>query len=116
MTDLSQLLSRVEEAQGPNYELEVDIARALEPERLARNSKPPPYTASLDSALALVERAVPDLTCLDQSFVKGNSPAYDVTMWREGSRFVSSAEHSTPALALLAALLRALISQQEEKA
>jgi hypothetical protein len=84
MTDLSELLERVRNAKGPDREIDGDIAQAFEvaPSYLPRITdagrswlwaefvepdtwdtwEAPEYTASIDAALALVERVLPSWT------------------------------------------------------
>lgn len=61
---LLELAERVEKAEGPNFALEMEIDRAINPERPA-GLRYPNYTASLDSALTLVpegmEKSLSDL-------------------------------------------------------
>ena len=146
MTDLptlTSLLERVEKASGPNLALEVDIARALgtAPADLsfveetqswqryivARDDvqiwMPPPYTASLDSALALVNEMLPGWF-----WRAGHVPS---THWVNGIAYhcwchlsrthadhcerddeATGWAHTVPT-AMLSALLRALIAQKE---
>jgi hypothetical protein len=115
---LASLLARVEVATGANYDLEYLIASALEPERLHWLQTPPRYTASLDAALALVERVLPPETSFvlrkstEGYWVRKGIPAgcwgvilNDAPGWTVAK---------TPALALLAALLRAVGTSDAE--
>ena len=128
--DLTELLSRVETATGSDVRLDGDIAVALgvfrpvqaRHERVFGNSwhvkltgsvmfMAPAYTASLDAALALVERVLPGAGWL----CGVAQDHYMAEIFR--TRYVSGviprmgyAEAPTPALALLAALLRAKAS------
>lgn len=131
MTDLSELIARVEGATGPNYALECDLFEALDVPKewfgskvvshFLRNGhfgfntadgfmhldciKPPPYTASLDAALALAERVLPGWKW---GVTGGGAPAdallYEPVLggWRHSIR----TEAPTPALALVLAVLR----------
>lgn len=120
MSDLAELLERVCAATGPNRALDLMIKAALSnvlsamtyeecEERVADReafdawSATSPYTASIDAALALVERMLPG------------------KLWGVDTRGVYRAQvglskanhfHSAP-LAILAALLSALIAQQK---
>lgn len=113
---LSDLLARVEEAEGPDRELDKDILCALLTPMGAMefacsgplNHKP---TASLDAALALVERALPGW---DWAVFRRCAPGFgdelaSARVWphREMSKGSGDCRAKTPALALLAALLRA---------
>ena len=83
------------------------------------NSEPPPYTSSLDAAVALVERVLPPL-------YGGTLPAYGWkwgvyktlywTAWvREHGDEGVEVMRKTPALALCIALLRALEAREESE-
>lgn len=121
MTDLADLIARVEAATGPARVLDRILFETLgtpSRERLGRGHAPE-FTASVDAALALIERALPlgypslyrnylperydgeakEWSC-DLSIVGGSAP-YNVF----------EAEAHTPALALIAALLKALEPQ-----
>ena len=113
--ELQALLERVKAATGPNYALEIDIhalfARAVDtPDRRA-----PAYTASLDAITALIERELPGRGY-------GVLPAFDAWggwIFRTMSPARFGGGHDigkggpTPALALTAAFLSALIAQME---
>jgi hypothetical protein len=133
--DLQELLSRVEKAEGPDRELDREICLAAR-ENVSTDplsgfvwrpnggggwSDVPDLTASLDAALALVERVLPG------SYVELSGPrkylhiptpvpnrwkAYIATFNHDGDKTGWAA---TPALALLAALLRALMSTHSEE-
>jgi hypothetical protein len=144
MTDLPtlrDLLSRVEQAEGPNLALEVDIARALgtaptdfsfveetqswQRYIAARDDvqmwMPPAYTASLDSALALVNEMLPgcDKSLEWVSDLHGKeTQAYLHCEWGDahgGYVAKGTSGWDAPALAILSALLCALIAQAEQK-
>lgn len=174
MTDLPELLSRVEAATGPDRELDATIHVALcqpvcRPDDCNRYRLPhismdemdmcapgtywlversgrslhtsPTYTASLDAAVALCERVLPecewDVTgpklIMDGDGRRNCDASISVNTvylrrsWRSGERekrgdksfhtspsvreFIEAgAEAATPALALLAAMLKALIA------
>jgi hypothetical protein len=130
--NLSQLLSRVEEAQGPDRELDRAVAIAAgdqvaddgisgfiwRPAASGGWSEIPRLTSSLDAALALVERVRPDAyRDLGEGFdTKTQRRFWLATLTYHGRSGGHSGECETAPIALLAALLRALISQQEEKA
>lgn len=99
--NLEQLAARVEAATGPDYALEFDIARTLK-----RAAHPPKnYTASLDAAMSLVpEGATWELDCgTEQSTATVFAPIADEPGWVTDA----PAQAATPALALVAAALRA---------
>lgn len=132
---LSELRKRVEGASGPDREMDLDLALALglaptgemwkrrkgrynqggHPELREDRSPAPgpwptftakPYSSSLDAALSLVERKLPGWVWSVDSAV-GLQPA---ACWMEeaGGHQSFAATASTPALAVLAALLTAL--------
>jgi hypothetical protein len=134
-TDLADLLRRVEAAAGPDRELDEAIAFALCDEHefvqlkgaprgvgptLYRFGSHAPHsalrvTASLDAALALVERVLPGAICGVDGIGPACLPEARVVPEHSGEEVLTQyeARGRTPALALLAALLRALIAQQE---
>lgn len=139
---LQDLLARVEAATGPGRELDMRIAyglRLVDPEAIwngrsfyeAVDQFPDDvrgitncwplgiYTASLDAAVALVERELPE-GCLWKVGRAGAAEIYgpghrlpggESTGYHDEAMFAGDAD--TPALALLAALLKALIAQQD---
>jgi hypothetical protein len=125
MTDLKALLERVEKTTGPDRELDIDMALALNlapaeykflPEQrswqfyvFARDDvvfwTPPEWTSSLDSALALVEEKLPGFR-----WVRNISGGISITTdgpWYHGvpNRLANDA------LTMVAALLRAIMSK-----
>lgn len=124
MTDratLEALLSRVESATGADRELDYDIPRAIArpPEGAIWTTDRdyyPPITSSLDAVLALVERELPGWKWTATNI------GYDDGAWQgkpgallkhpaSSDRPTAKACAATPALALLAALLRAKIAE-----
>lgn len=156
MTQLSDLLARVEAAEGANRELDALICVALDqrPEWLQRaagelwfagmegrwaqvryraegmkrstgnpslsEAEIAPCTSSLDAALALVDRTMkPGLLDIEGSWDPPSPevwPAWSVRWYPAGTDRDGKSWHAqvgsgrTPALALLAALLKALIA------
>lgn len=130
--DLKELLERVEKAEGPDRELDVLIAQAIAKPTtmlngltfdgavaaypndlagIAQNWPVPTYTASLDAALALVERVLPGW----KKAFSHRSFQYDgwlVTLVPV-SGDAQQGRSESAALALLAAMLNALLSQRE---
>lgn len=114
MTDLHTLLASVEKAEGPDDALDRWLTGALVMglDRPCAAGNDNPYTASIDSSIALVERML---------------PGWHWEVGRDGTAMVrdpnvvgASADYvcwggTTPALALLAALLRALIAKGTEQ-
>lgn len=141
--DLQELLARVEKAGGPDRELDARIFCAvngytfrshrpdLGPPPTARayvayyepkngehpSAYCPAFTASLDAALALVERVLPTFTA-DLTIYRTNGGEFKPhSLARLFCPYGEIQEHRgdarSPALALLAAALRALISNTE---
>jgi serine/threonine protein phosphatase 1 len=108
---LNELAERCEQATGANFRLEQDIGNALFPER--GHAKHPPYTASLDVAMTLL-----DAGCrirLDRYFIAEEARwmgavAIGATPDRPG-RVYECLDATTPALAICAAILRAHASE-----
>ncbi len=126
--DLQALLERVEKAEGPDEEVDMQLCLLAYPEIMAvsekrddgfwyhkqwgRMSVPANYTASIDAAVALVEKMLPGWTGhLD--FGGSQACAYAIRPLTEGPLVEHRAFATTPALALIAALLRALIAQEK---
>ena len=118
---LSALLERVEGATGGDRELDRDIAiatgwvhRSGAPwERVLEWERPNP-TASVDAALALIGRVLPGLYMWRLEF--DDEPTdwpYETRVYSAGgSERGYNASHKTPALALCAALLAAMIGEE----
>lgn len=133
MTDYTDIIDRLEKADGPSRELNLAIFRLFHPEydgyvegrgglvhpndstdmRELSNVRWPAYTASLDAAVALVERMLPgwakgvdDGPETHLAFVDTND--YSVRMF--GARH--TAEASTASIALLIAMFKALQAQE----
>jgi hypothetical protein len=64
---LTTLLERVMRAPGPDRELDYAISRFADGELARHSSLHLPYTASIDAALALVERKLPGWTVANLS-------------------------------------------------
>lgn len=118
--DLSSLIERLEKADGPDDALDRDILKALGA-RLAwdwtwgawfgdERFYATNLTASLDAALALCERALPDWD-IDLGKVGGE---WFATVLPQDGTDIDGEQAPSPALALCLALLRAL-SQKESK-
>jgi hypothetical protein len=129
--DLQELLARVEKAERPDRELDCAIECALfggspmprDPDRVHRvdgngygyTQAFAPYTASLDRALALVARVLPKHDWRLATDADGT--LFDALIYagRGGDALGEGESRTTPALALLAALLKALISTHSEE-
>lgn len=130
-SNLTPLLSRVEEATGPDRELDRDIAEHFYPEILTREhrvvvggqfawqhptyglTRCEHYTASLDAALALCERVLPGwlrfVGDLDPTDPRATATVCQGLIGSLSGR--GFAPRNQYALALLAALLRAKIAE-----
>jgi hypothetical protein len=125
---MGELLARVKAATGPDRELDLDIAAALftdgedtawwqrRKERFLSShmlvDAAPPYTASIDAALALTERMLPGRSyhVARHSLVK--TPFFVAAIGsRSGPPQEGTHEASAP-LAILAALLTSLSTKE----
>ena len=141
MTDLTDLIARVEKLEGPDREVDdliaVRVARmkptttygheVLGNLREAPN-RSPLYTASLDAALALVERVLPGWGgMVDFGALMCGAAVHSADLWspvREVGetedgfpvdiRDEARGEAKTPALALILTLLRALQASEKQ--
>lgn len=127
---LSALLARVESAEGPDRALDGAICRACG-DTVASNEiggfiwKPadaegwrsvPKLTASLDASLALCERVLPTATWDVGSVERIDRKFYSAIVWPANGGPDSGECHSdaNPALALIAAMLRALLASNAD--
>jgi len=129
VSNLQALLERVEAASGPDRDIDLELALIGYPHttrehwltdelgRLAFGSQRR-YTASLDAAVGLVEKMLPGRSWevreqKHSSFPRAiGAQALIMSMSEnETMRGDSSARAKTPALALIAALLKAMIYQ-----
>jgi hypothetical protein len=136
MSDLQALLARIEAAEGADREIDLAIGLALAGWEVAKHDLghgdedyldtghmlyPWPasagqdydaFTASLDAALALVERVLPGWTMACDATVPEMGIDWELfEPIPDGARFTGT--HAKHALALLSALLRALIALSE---
>ena len=125
MSDLPALISRVAAAQGPDREIDFAVGETVLGLKRCNEELPAGglckevheadhYTASLDAAVAMVERVLPNANCdgierLRDLFIGyvGRSYCPDEEQWHV------EAEHKTRPLALLLAALRAIEAQGE---
>lgn len=120
---VAELLARVEAATGADRELDFAIYRiAFNAKQVGGDSgvreawlpgyvyphEAKPYTASLDAALALVERVLPGYFLQMERCRPGGESIAGKPWWARLNSHHDSATGSTPALALLAAMLRAI--------
>lgn len=107
MTDLRELEKRLETATGPNEWLDAAIDHALNPGNTVGAA---PVSASLDAAVALVERVLPGWGY----FIRRDEEGINASLLYPNALRVSPGcgQHkSSPALALCLALIRALIAK-----
>lgn len=104
MTDLAALAERIEQAEGPSYVLDCEIAEAI-------GRAPMAFTASIDAAMTLVPATMRliDLTMTWEPACPEAWPAVSVTWYpphKGGSDWHALvAKGATPALALCSAAL-----------
>lgn len=134
---LTDLLARVEAATGPDRELDADICTALLDPKREKNywnwqaSRPqgsphkpeadywkgraPKLTASLDAATALIERCLPGLTVRvrPKILIGGKYQTCEIEIDEVGE--FEAFNCTTPALACIAALLKAMIARLEDR-
>lgn len=133
MGDIAALLERVEAATGPDHEIDCEIAQALEFETTFSEDDgacfvrfqpgalmlvAPACTASVDAALALVERKLPGWTVVnlcewDADVLRERGPWLCILKQRGTQDDLRAAsgrcDHApSPALAIIAAALSAL--------
>lgn len=128
--ELTELLERVRKAEGPDRELDfwltclVQNGGRLGQFRSASawveaathfgwNS--PRFTSSIDAAVGLVERILSEANYYGADRDPGGWSAYVSRNNVPSGHWVFEAEHKTAPLAILAALLQALIAQQEQQ-
>ncbi|MGX5719875.1 hypothetical protein [Shinella zoogloeoides] len=135
MADLSSLIARLEKAEGPDRELDRDIALTVDGfvyEKRGKDAKPwfyhstiggrrqlispynserlPAYTSSIDAAVSLAERVLPG-----RSVMMGWRQSSETKPWaRVGHWTDPDATGATPAIALVLATLRALDQKNGE--
>lgn len=93
----------------------------IDPGRVQRNfseawHKPPisPYTGSTDAAIALVEQRLPNSDWdLDRTIMEDGAPQFGCRIFVAGKLGNHAGEAVTAPLAILSALLRTLIAQEE---
>ena len=136
----ADLLQRIEAANGPDRVLDGDVWHALtakpgdvwvndfadgvyhlqDPRDTIAYEAPPDLTASIDAAIALVERLLPGWAWFVDWIGMPDQPACHAEIWLPAQRSQhlgrerERGEASTPALAILAATLRALIAKEAE--
>lgn len=115
MTEIKELIERVGRASGPDRELDLAIGALWSDPPFSmsinqqRGGKPPvfKFTASIDAALALVERVRPGT---GYSIIRPDNAAADVQVDIDGEL----ADAPTVPLAILSALLASLSNGESE--
>lgn len=114
---LKSLLCKVEELSSPCREIDQDLYSEIggcpfDKDGMQSAYRAPPVTASLDAAVALIERALPAREWQVGLYMGETGQACLRTPHSDEVDVVFS---QTPALALIAVMLRALIAQTESK-
>ena len=118
------LIERLEKAEGGSRELDAESARLFGGQAIARFGdwdcredgtgiwRPlPRYSSSLDAALALAERVLPDLTKINVwTYVRGKHHHCEIETDEDEFDALNA---STPALALCIAILKARATQEQ---
>ncbi|PZU22454.1 MAG: hypothetical protein DI589_11200 [Shinella sp.] len=131
MTDLTTLIAKLEAATGPDRELDVAISCAIDGRVLEKRGNDrkewlylpgtnnwrqdpgsygqflsPRFTASIDTAVALAERVLPGWDWGAHSFGEDGAQG---KVWKHGWHDDTAiyADHTSPSIALLIAILRA---------
>jgi hypothetical protein len=128
---LSDLLVRVEGAGGPDRyidfwttvllwepDAEDDIAMIeadIELVGIEEMWIAMPFSGSLDAALALVERVLPEANCHGYDKTPDHVEAYVSRNCAKDGHWLYEGRGATPALALLAAMLKALLADARER-
>ena len=122
-TELQCLIEQVEKLTGPDRGVDLALAQALVPDVIVMRQRDDDtgtdpythwqYTASIDAAVALIERLVPDAyweigrTAVLPGMMPGSDPnKYYALVGRWG--WPKKGSHDTKAIALILALLRSL--------
>ncbi len=113
MTKLEQLRDiarRLEEASGLGWKIDTAIRLALNSVDVSQGT--PPYTASIDAALGLVERVLP-VSMWDMEYDPIAANRYQFFLHLEVGKHMEEAKAPTAPLAILRALFAALIAQED---
>lgn len=135
MSELTELLARIEAATGPDREIDLDLALIHKPhlpreywlddelERLEFGSHRR-YTNSVDACIALIAEALPGWSWQIRVCTSGDGEVRytNARVWShfnprddESPTYWANASDETPVLALLAAILKALIAQETDQ-
>jgi len=114
--DLRLLLARIEQARGPDEELDRALSVAIQDDGHRRGHTPSgerirPYTGSLDATLELMQQVLPRWAV--EACRYGHAGRARATIWPEGLRPEISHDGSaaTLPLAVLAAVLKSRIAE-----
>lgn len=110
-SSVSELIERVKAATGANYQTECDLRTAIDHRWPALI--PPNYTASIDSALGLMGRVLPDWRYDLHSPRMGQTWEAVLMDGDSASRRIIVGHAATAPLAIVLALLTALQSLKE---
>ena len=111
--DLTALIARVEKVTWPNFTLEVDIAEAVGRRQLRLPT--PAYPASLDAAMTLVPEGWFVMLGYQNGGQSAGASLTEYPAWQNRGRNAQGTA-ATPALALVAAALRARLAQMGDDA
>ncbi len=116
MSNLKDLIARVEKATGPDPQLDLHVHQFLQEDWM--HGTMPFYTSSLDAVVALVEMELPDWRWHvakrgydNGAYQDGKAGAWLDSPFSSGFGMNAKAFAPTPALALLLVFLRAKESQ-----
>lgn len=112
MTGLDELIARLQKSEGPNYALELDIHTATMPPLTGGYAHPPKYMSSIDAALELFDRVLPEtagnLRLATNIRLKANGETHvQIFSHPKKPGLDPSATHRHPAIALCTAILKA---------
>lgn len=102
------LIERVRSGEGADSCLDMDIEIAIG--AFVNSGTIRPFSTDLSAVLALIAEKLPNLNGYDLSFVGGNEPAYDASLWFELVREPTREFAASLTRALLAAALTALLA------
>ena len=102
MSALSSLIARLEKAEGSNHELDHLIASVV----LGRSTRSAKWTASLDAAVSLAERVLPNLSKIQPETYVGGEFHHCEIETEDGDFEAHNCPN--PAIAICLATLRAL--------
>jgi hypothetical protein len=108
---IPQLIERLEKAEGADTQINSDLATmwGVSPEGVTG----PPYTSSIDAALSLVERVLPDVAAWDVGFAYSGGP-YSARVFDVSGVEIETHHKSSHAIAILIALLKAVEGKDGE--